>query len=147
MYSGNTVYLIKYAGNSVYLDKYAGNPVYLTRERCFQSWKQMRKTPIFGCICPNNHMKRRCDRIFSTLNYNRCVDKKYCLRCSKCRRFSRHSQFRSLFTGTKTITLSLNLTCWLAKDEETCYYWNVGLNEKESETSLKLSEIEDLNPH
>ncbi|KAE8748459.1 hypothetical protein FOCC_FOCC004890, partial [Frankliniella occidentalis] len=43
-----------------------------SRERCFQSWKQMRKTPIFGCICPNNHMKRRCDRIFSTLNYNRC---------------------------------------------------------------------------
>ncbi|KYN20295.1 hypothetical protein ALC57_07199 [Trachymyrmex cornetzi] len=28
---------------------------------------------MFGCICPNNHMKRRCDKIFSTVNHNPCV--------------------------------------------------------------------------
>lgn len=30
---------------------------------------------MFGCICPNNHMKRRCDRIFSLVNHNPCVGK------------------------------------------------------------------------
>ncbi|KAG5308281.1 GFRA3 protein, partial [Acromyrmex insinuator] len=29
---------------------------------------------MFGCICPNNHMKRRCDKIFSTVNHNPCVE-------------------------------------------------------------------------
>lgn len=30
---------------------------------------------MFGCICPNNHMKRRCDKIFSVVNHNPCVGK------------------------------------------------------------------------
>nr|CAI5852639.1 unnamed protein product [Callosobruchus analis] len=29
---------------------------------------------MFGCICPNNHMKKRCDRIFAMVNHNPCVD-------------------------------------------------------------------------
>lgn len=30
---------------------------------------------MFGCICPNNHMKRRCDKIFTIVNHNPCVGK------------------------------------------------------------------------
>lgn len=32
-------------------------------------------SPMFGCICPNNHMKRRCDKIFNVVNHNPCVGK------------------------------------------------------------------------
>ncbi|XP_066602971.1 uncharacterized protein [Prorops nasuta] len=45
------------------------------RDSCHDSWTQLRLTPMFGCICPNNHMKRRCDKIFSTVNHNPCVVK------------------------------------------------------------------------
>lgn len=45
------------------------------RSACHDSWTQLRLSPMFGCICPNNHMKRRCDRIFSTVNHNPCVGK------------------------------------------------------------------------
>ncbi|KAL1497089.1 hypothetical protein ABEB36_008104 [Hypothenemus hampei] len=44
------------------------------RESCFESWSGLRRSPMFGCICPNNHMKRRCDRMFSMVNHNPCVD-------------------------------------------------------------------------
>ncbi|XP_066602969.1 uncharacterized protein [Prorops nasuta] len=44
------------------------------RDSCHDSWTQLRLTPMFGCICPNNHMKRRCDKIFSTVNHNPCVE-------------------------------------------------------------------------
>ena len=43
------------------------------RNACHDSWTQLRLSPMFGCICPNNHMKRRCDRIFSMVNHNPCV--------------------------------------------------------------------------
>ncbi|KAJ8976046.1 hypothetical protein NQ317_014098, partial [Molorchus minor] len=43
------------------------------RDLCFESWTNLRKSPMFGCICPNNHMKKRCDRIFSMVNHNPCV--------------------------------------------------------------------------
>ncbi|XP_050306807.1 uncharacterized protein LOC126743654 isoform X2 [Anthonomus grandis grandis] len=43
------------------------------RELCFESWTALRRSPIFGCICPNNHMKKRCDRMFSMVNHNPCV--------------------------------------------------------------------------
>ncbi|XP_061943273.1 uncharacterized protein LOC107993599 isoform X4 [Apis cerana] len=45
-----------------------------SRSACHDSWTQLRLSPMFGCICPNNHMKRRCDRIFSTVNHNPCVE-------------------------------------------------------------------------
>ncbi|PSN49825.1 hypothetical protein C0J52_08836, partial [Blattella germanica] len=43
------------------------------RELCHEAWTKLRLSPMFGCICPNNHMKRRCDRIFSMVNHNPCV--------------------------------------------------------------------------
>ncbi|XP_033341283.1 glial cell line-derived neurotrophic family receptor-like isoform X3 [Megalopta genalis] len=46
-----------------------------SRTACHDSWTQMRLSLMFGCICPVNHMKRRCDRIFSTVNHNPCVVK------------------------------------------------------------------------
>ncbi|XP_055908653.1 uncharacterized protein LOC129943330 isoform X2 [Eupeodes corollae] len=44
------------------------------REACHDSWTNLRLSPMFGCICPNNHMKKRCDRIFNIVNHNPCVD-------------------------------------------------------------------------
>ncbi|XP_031633145.1 uncharacterized protein LOC116346953 isoform X4 [Contarinia nasturtii] len=43
---------------------------------CYEAWSKLRLSPMFGCICPNNHIKRRCDRIFSMVNHNPCVVKK-----------------------------------------------------------------------
>ncbi|XP_053698550.1 uncharacterized protein LOC128745501 [Sabethes cyaneus] len=43
------------------------------RELCYEAWTNLRLSPMFGCICPNNHMKRRCDKIFSVVNHNPCV--------------------------------------------------------------------------
>lgn len=43
------------------------------RDACHESWTQLRLSPMFGCICPNNHMKRRCDKIFLLVNHNPCV--------------------------------------------------------------------------
>ncbi|XP_063220107.1 uncharacterized protein LOC134529683 isoform X2 [Bacillus rossius redtenbacheri] len=45
------------------------------RDLCHDAWTKLRLSPMFGCICPNNHMKRRCDRIFTTVNHNPCVVK------------------------------------------------------------------------
>ncbi|XP_049807107.1 uncharacterized protein LOC126249498 [Schistocerca nitens] len=44
------------------------------RDLCHEAWTKLRLSPMFGCICPNNHMKRRCDRIFTMVNHNPCVD-------------------------------------------------------------------------
>uniref|UniRef100_A0A336M7Z0 CSON012400 protein n=1 Tax=Culicoides sonorensis TaxID=179676 RepID=A0A336M7Z0_CULSO len=41
---------------------------------CHEAWTNLRMSPMFGCICPNNHMKKRCDKIFSVVNHNPCVD-------------------------------------------------------------------------
>ncbi|XP_078047616.1 glial cell line-derived neurotrophic family receptor-like [Augochlora pura] len=49
-----------------------------SRSACHDSWTQMRLSLMFGCICPVNHMKRRCDRIFSTVNHNPCVGDNFC---------------------------------------------------------------------
>ncbi|KAG4075847.1 hypothetical protein HA402_003673, partial [Bradysia odoriphaga] len=43
------------------------------RDLCHEAWTNLRLSPMFGCICPNNHMKRRCDKIFSMVNHNPCV--------------------------------------------------------------------------
>lgn len=45
------------------------------RNLCYEAWAKLRLSPMFGCICPNNHIKRRCDRIFSMVNHNPCVGK------------------------------------------------------------------------
>ncbi|XP_034130096.1 uncharacterized protein LOC117584985 isoform X10 [Drosophila guanche] len=45
------------------------------RDACHDSWTNLRLSPMFGCICPNNHMKKRCDRIFNIVNHNPCVDR------------------------------------------------------------------------
>ncbi|CAK1546724.1 unnamed protein product [Leptosia nina] len=43
------------------------------RESCREAWAGLRLSPLFGCICPNTHMKKRCDRIFAVVNHNPCV--------------------------------------------------------------------------
>ncbi|KAF7268626.1 hypothetical protein GWI33_018275 [Rhynchophorus ferrugineus] len=43
------------------------------RDLCFEAWASLRRSPMFGCICPNNHMKKRCDRMFSMVNHNPCI--------------------------------------------------------------------------
>ncbi|XP_039298571.1 uncharacterized protein LOC111048987 isoform X2 [Nilaparvata lugens] len=45
------------------------------RDACHEAWTNIRFSPMFGCICPNNHMKKRCDRIFSLVNHNPCIVK------------------------------------------------------------------------
>ncbi|EDV90506.1 GH14172 [Drosophila grimshawi] len=45
------------------------------RDACHDAWTNLRLSPMFGCICPNNHMKKRCDRIFNIVNHNPCVDR------------------------------------------------------------------------
>ncbi|PZC70935.1 hypothetical protein B5X24_HaOG214593, partial [Helicoverpa armigera] len=45
------------------------------REACREAWAGLRLSPLFGCICPNTHMKKRCDRIFAVVNHNPCVVK------------------------------------------------------------------------
>ncbi|XP_063994504.1 uncharacterized protein Gfrl isoform X3 [Diachasmimorpha longicaudata] len=46
-----------------------------SREVCHDAWTQLRLSPLFGCICPANQMKKRCDKIFSMINHNPCVVK------------------------------------------------------------------------
>lgn len=46
------------------------------REECLESWSQIRMTPMFGCICPNNHFKKKCERIFTLVNHNPCLGKR-----------------------------------------------------------------------
>ncbi|XP_023317878.1 uncharacterized protein LOC106656465 [Trichogramma pretiosum] len=43
------------------------------RDACTEAWTQLRLSPMFGCICPDNGAKKRCDRIFSMVNHNPCV--------------------------------------------------------------------------
>ncbi|KAI4504266.1 hypothetical protein M0802_000737, partial [Mischocyttarus mexicanus] len=44
------------------------------QDTCHDSWTQLRLSTVFGCVCPNNHVKKRCDRIFSLVNHNPCVE-------------------------------------------------------------------------
>ncbi|XP_044016205.1 uncharacterized protein LOC122857839 isoform X5 [Aphidius gifuensis] len=46
-----------------------------SREACHDAWTQLRLSPMFGCICPGNQIKKRCDKIFSTVNHNPCIVK------------------------------------------------------------------------
>ncbi|XP_025421932.1 uncharacterized protein LOC112691756 [Sipha flava] len=45
-------------------------------EECHKYWLRLRKTPLFGCICPQNQVKKRCDRIFALINENPCISSK-----------------------------------------------------------------------
>ncbi|KAH0540530.1 hypothetical protein KQX54_018039 [Cotesia glomerata] len=56
-------------------------------EACHDAWTQLRLSPMFGCICPGNQAKKRCDKIFSTVNHNPCVVSlraRYRNRCAEC---------------------------------------------------------------
>ncbi|XP_018331547.1 uncharacterized protein LOC108741291 isoform X2 [Agrilus planipennis] len=44
------------------------------RKLCQEAWANLHRSPMFGCICPNNNMKRKCDRIFSLVNHNPCIE-------------------------------------------------------------------------
>ncbi|EEB10501.1 conserved hypothetical protein [Pediculus humanus corporis] len=46
-----------------------------SRNMCMEAWKTLRSTPMLGCICPNNPMKKRCDRIFNIIHNNPCIGK------------------------------------------------------------------------
>ncbi|XP_039298572.1 uncharacterized protein LOC111048987 isoform X3 [Nilaparvata lugens] len=57
------------------------------RDACHEAWTNIRFSPMFGCICPNNHMKKRCDRIFSLVNHNPCIGivyKEHKPHCTHC---------------------------------------------------------------
>lgn len=75
------------------------------RDLCHEAWTKLRLSPMFGCICPNNHMKRRCDRIFSMVNHNPCVGK--WLPTRRCVHFIVSSQ-RSDFFLPKLLVLLHN---------------------------------------
>ncbi|KAF4531745.1 hypothetical protein B566_EDAN015191 [Ephemera danica] len=44
------------------------------RESCQAAWHKLKLSPLFGCFCPNHHMKKRCEKIFTMVNHNPCVD-------------------------------------------------------------------------
>ncbi|XP_066976220.1 uncharacterized protein [Macrobrachium rosenbergii] len=40
---------------------------------CLSSWNKLKQSPMFGCICPVDHQKRKCQRIFRIVHNNPCV--------------------------------------------------------------------------
>jgi trimethyllysine dioxygenase len=44
-------------------------------QRCQSAWSQLRLSPMFGCICPGNSGKEKCDRVFKAVNGNPCIGK------------------------------------------------------------------------
>ena len=44
------------------------------RETCYNAWRGLRMTPLFGCFCPGNDQKK-CERIYSFIYNNTCVGK------------------------------------------------------------------------
>jgi hypothetical protein len=47
---------------------------FLRRETCYNAWRGLRMTPLFGCFCPGNDQKK-CERIYSFIYNNTCVGK------------------------------------------------------------------------
>ncbi|XP_057379779.2 uncharacterized protein LOC130702135 isoform X1 [Daphnia carinata] len=43
------------------------------KETCYNAWRGLRMTPLFGCFCPGNDQKK-CERIYSFIYNNTCVD-------------------------------------------------------------------------
>lgn len=66
---------VKFPGNFRKVGKGPKRAFRFSRDLCHEAWTNLRVSPMFGCICPNNHMKRRCDRIFGMVNHNPCVGK------------------------------------------------------------------------
>ncbi len=48
--------------------------LFLRRETCYNAWRGLRMTPLFGCFCPGNDQKK-CERIYSFIYNNTCVGK------------------------------------------------------------------------
>jgi len=46
-------------------------------QRCQSAWSQLRLSPMFGCICPGNSGKEKCDRVFKAVNGNPCIDARF----------------------------------------------------------------------
>ncbi|XP_046458800.1 cell wall integrity and stress response component 2-like [Daphnia pulex] len=42
------------------------------KETCYNAWRGLRMTPLFGCFCPGNDQKK-CERIYSFIYNNTCV--------------------------------------------------------------------------
>ncbi|XP_064121270.1 uncharacterized protein LOC135225755 isoform X4 [Macrobrachium nipponense] len=40
---------------------------------CLSSWNKLKQSPMFGCVCPVDHQKRKCQRIFRIVHNNPCV--------------------------------------------------------------------------
>ena len=48
-------------------------PVFVCRrETCYNAWRGLRMTPLFGCFCPGSDQKK-CERIYSFIYNNTCV--------------------------------------------------------------------------
>nr|XP_045582939.1 uncharacterized protein LOC123745882 isoform X2 [Procambarus clarkii] len=41
--------------------------------KCLSSWSKLKMSPMFGCICPTDRQKRKCERIFRRVHNNPCV--------------------------------------------------------------------------
>lgn len=76
---------------------------YVCREACHEAWTSIRYSPMFGCICPNNHMKKRCDRVFTLVNHNPCI--------GKCRVVTHHAPQAPRTTSTTHQAPRTQLTC------------------------------------
>lgn len=48
--------------------------IFWRRETCYNAWRGLRMTPLFGCFCPGNDQKK-CERIYSFIYNNTCVGK------------------------------------------------------------------------
>ncbi|XP_063863908.1 LOW QUALITY PROTEIN: uncharacterized protein LOC135102557 [Scylla paramamosain] len=42
--------------------------------KCLSAWTKLKMSPMFGCICPNDRQKRKCEKIFRRVHRNPCVD-------------------------------------------------------------------------
>ncbi|XP_042856624.1 uncharacterized protein LOC122243055 isoform X3 [Penaeus japonicus] len=42
--------------------------------KCLNSWTKLKASPMFGCICPTDHQKRKCQQIYRIVHDNPCVD-------------------------------------------------------------------------
>lgn len=54
---------------------------------------------MFGCICPGNQIKKRCDKIFSTVNHNPCIGKLFVILLMSFSCLVNHANRYELMTG------------------------------------------------
>lgn len=79
---------------------------YVYREACHEAWTSIRYSPMFGCICPNNHMKKRCDRVFTLVNHNPCIGK-----CRVVSPNTKHHKHHAPSTTHQAPRTQLTCTC------------------------------------